>query len=51
MIFQVGLVQTEPLALDINDSVDDTLDVGLANGVVGHGKEVDVAAYLVLASV
>ena len=51
MIFQIGLVQAEPLALDVNDSVDDTLDVGLANGVVGHGEKVDVAANLVLTSV
>lgn len=51
MIFQIGLVQTEPLALDFYDGIDNTLDVGLTSGVVRYRKEVDIATNLMLTCV
>ena len=51
MIFQVGLIQTEPLSLDVNDGIDDTLDVGLTGGVIGHREEIDVACLFMLTCV
>ena len=51
MILQVGFVQAEPLSLDVNDGIDDTLDVGLTGGVIGHREEIDVACLFMLTCV